>query len=418
VQITSQIRFLALAGLAALTVAAQTASLPELKKPFEAGIRAAQQQQREQVKAASDQYLAALKAAEQRFQESGVEAGLTGVRAERQRFEQAGDMPESALGRGPLRQAQEVWQAQVAQAKLAHAQRTAELTGKYLQDLARLQLQLADNPAGLAEIKDETDRVLNNSAIREALALAKTAKPAAAPAVVPATEPAAASAKPPAEPAKPAPATAARPLTGVVTVGDYKFYPQGKEPPAKELKQLRMEFPNVASRGAASTYGLGAGVFADKEKMDTSRQSGIGFAYKQERGSIRTTARLTVACHGRDLAEGSKLAVHYFSHPANSLMDFREERVELIALPAVPHGQTVVVDGAGIELGKFEHHGVRKVFKGGDEFYGLIVSLFDPEGKLLIQQCSSTALAKTCPASLPAEKQQEALSPRYGGGKP
>lgn len=412
-QIIYQIRFLALAGLAALTVAAQTASLPELKKPFEAGVRAAQQQQREQVKAASDQYLAALTVAEQRFQESGVEAGLTWVRAERKRFEQAGDMPESALGRGPLRQAQEAWQEQVAQAKLAHAQRTAGLTGNYLQDLARLQLQLADNPAGLAEIKDETDRVLNNSAIREALTLAKTAKPAAAPA----TEPTAASAKPPAEPAKPVPATAARSLTGEVTVGDYKFYPQGKEPPAKDLKQLRMEFPNVASRSAASTYGLGAGVFADKEKMDTNRQSGIGFAYKQERGSIRTTARLTVACHGRDLAEGSKLAVHYFSHPANSLMEFREERIELMALPAVPHGQTVVVDGAGIELGKFEHHGVRRLVKGGDEFYGLIVSLFDPEGKLLIQQCSSTALAKTCPASLPAEKQQEALSPRYGGGK-
>lgn len=400
-------------GLAAL---AQTVPLTELKKSFESGLRAAQLQQREQFKAAGEKYAAMLKTAEQRLQEQNNAPVLDWVRAERTRFEQAGDIPESAFGRGPLRRAQEEWLEQTAQIKLQQAQRIAELTGNYVQELGKLQTQLAGNLAALAEVKDESDRVLGNSVIHDALELAKTAKPAAE-----ATPAAAKSAE---ETAKPAPLAVAAPpkaLTGAVTVGDYKFFPPGKEPAAKELKSLRLEFPNVAARSAASAYSIMAGVFADKDKLDTNRQSGTGFAFKQEIGSIHTAARLTVACHGREMAEGSKLVVQYFSHPANSLTESHEERVEQIALPALPRGQTVVVDGTGIDLGKFEHRGVRKTIKGGDEFYGLIVSLFDPDGKLLIQACSSTALAKSCSAKLPAGKdqaEQAPLRPRRGGGKP
>lgn len=384
-------------ALAAVTAAAQSTSLADLKKSFESGVRAAQQQQREQLKAASEHYLAALTTAEQRVQETGKERVLTWIRAERARFEQAGDIPESALGRGPLREAQEACQAQTEQARLAQAQRTAELTKKYLQDLARLQQLKADSPAELEAVKDETDRVLSSAVIRDALDLAKTAKPVAEALKEPAT--------PAAAPPTPAP------------VSNYKFYPQGKEPAAKELKSLRLEFPNVGARSAAAIYGLTAGVFSDKSKLETDKQSGLGFAYKQERGLIHSAARVTLACHGRELAAGSKLVVQYFSRPANSLSDFHEERIEIIALPALPRGQTTVVDGTGILLGKFEHRGAHAHLKAGDEFYGLIISLFDPLGKLLIQQCSSTSLAKVCPAKLPAEKPQDDLRERYGGGR-
>lgn len=406
--------FIAIAGLVTLSALAQSVPLPELKKAFESGLRAAQQQQREQIKDANGKYTAALNVAEQRLQERNNEQGLDWVRAERKRFEQAGDIPENATARGPLLRVQEEWREQTAQAKLQQAQRIAELTGNYVQELGKLQTQLAGNLAALAEVKDESDRVLGNSLIREALDLAKTARPAAAPVA----------AKPAEDTAKPPPSAVATPpkaLTGPVTVGDYKIFPQGKEPAAKELKSLRLDFPSVAARVAASAYGLSAAVFADKDKLDSNRQSGVGFAYKQERGIIHTSARLTLACHGRDMAEGSKLVVQYFSHPANSLTESHEERIEQIALPALPRGQTVVVDGTGIELGKFEHRGAHVHFKGGDEFYGLIVSLFDPDGKLLIQECSSTALAKSCPTKLPASKEQEEQGPprpRHGGGRP
>jgi hypothetical protein len=398
-------RLIVMGWLAGLMALAQAASLPELKKQFETDVREAQQWQREQLKAAGGHYLKALEFAEQKLQEKGHEDALTWVRAEKTRFEQAGDLPESALGRGPLRRAQEAWQEQAQKVKLEAAQRMADVAGKYMQDLNRLQQQLTGNLSALMDIKDETDRIAGNSVIREALALAKTAP------AKPAPEP-----EPPAPP-KPAPVAASK-LTGPVTVGDYKIYPQGKEPPAKELKTLRLEFPNVAARGASSGYSLGAGVFPGKEKLETDRQNAGSFAFKQERGFSRTQARMTLACHGRDLPEGSKLVVQYVSHPANSLSDLREERAEHIALPALPRGQTVVVDGTGILLGKFEHRGTYARFKAGDEFYGLIASLFDPEGKLLIQQCSPPALAKLCPASLPAEKQQEELRPRLERGRP
>ncbi|MCX7010539.1 MAG: hypothetical protein NTY53_25395 [Kiritimatiellaeota bacterium] len=406
-------RFIMVSWLAGLAALAQTASLPELKKQFETDVRTAQQQQREKLKAAGEQYLKVLDFAEQKIQEKGNEQALVWVRAERKRFEQAGDMPESALGHGPLRRAQEAWQEQTQKIRIEVAQRVAEVAGKYMQDLSQLQLQAAGNLTDLAEIKDETDRVLGNSVIREALTLAKTAAPAK-----PAADPEAPkNTKPATEPSKPAPVVAAKPLTGSVTVGDYKIFPLGKEPAAKELKTLRLEFPNVASRSAASAYGLGVAVFSDKEKLETNRQNMGWFAFKQEHGLVHTGARVTLACHGRDLPEGAKLVVQYFSHPANSVAESREERVEQIALPALPRGQTVVVDGAGIALGKFEHRGTYGRMKGGDEFYGLVVSLFDAGGTLLIQQCSSTALAKACTGKLPEEKPQEDLRARYGGGR-
>lgn len=413
--------FIAVGGLAAL---AQAASLPELKKQFEGQVREAQQWQREELKTASGQYMKTLEFAEQKLQEKGNEEVLTWVRAEKKRFEQAADMPESALGRGPVRRAQEAWQEQAHKVKVEAAQRVADVAGKYMQALSQLQLQSAGNLAALAEIKDETDRVLGNNIIREALALAKTAPAKPTVETEPAQPP-----KPVVEPAKPVkpvaetPKTAPARLTGPVTVGDYKLFPQGKEPAQKELKALRLEFPNVAARSAASAYGLGAAAFTDKGKVETDRQNAGWFAFRQERGMTRTAARVTLTCHGRELAEGSKLVVHYFSHPANSLSDLREERVEQIALPALPRGQAVVVDGTGIWLGKFEHRGTYARLKGGDEFYGLIVGLFDPDGKLLIQQCSPSALAKLCPASLPKERQQDDLRGRYGppgppGGRP
>ncbi len=408
--------FIIAVGLAAL---AQAASLPELKKQFEGDVREAQQWQREQLKAASGQYVKALDFAEQRLQESRNEEALTWLRAEKKRFEQSGDLPESALGRGPVRRAQEAWQEQAQKVRLEAAQRVSEVASKYMQALSQLQLQAVGKLTELADIKDETDRVLGNSVIREALALAKTApaKPTAEP------EPAksvAEATKPTTETPKPTPVAAATParLTGPVTVGEYKIFPQGKEPVQKELKALRLEFPNVAARSAASAYSLGAGVFPGKEKLDTDRQNAGGFAFKQERGFTRTVARVTLACHGRELAEGSKLAIQYICHPANVISDLREERAEHIALPALPRGQTVVVEGTGVLLGKFEHRGTYARFKGGDEFYGLIVSLFDPEGKLLIQQCSSSALTKLCQASLPAEKPQAEWRPRFDRGRP
>ena len=402
-------RFIVVGWLAGLAVLAQAASLPELKKQFEADMRAAQQQQREKVKVAGEQYAKVLEFVEQKIAETGNEQALTWVRAERKRFDSEASIPEPVLvdESSPLRKHQTAWQEQSQAARMEAAQRIAELAGKYMQDLSQLQLQSAGELVALAEIKDETDRVLGNSVIREALALARTAP-----------------AKPEnpkaAEPPKSAPrvAVAAKPLTGPVTAGDYKIYPQGKEPQAKELKTLRLEFPNVASRSAASAYGLGASVFPGKEKPETDRQNAGGFAFRQERGFTRTQARLTLACHGRELPEGSKLVVQYVSHPANVISDLREERTEQIALPALPRGQAVVVDGTGIVLGKFEHRGAYARVKAGDEFYGLIVSLFDPDGKLLIQQCSSSALAKLCPASLPAEKQQEDLRGRFDRGRP
>jgi hypothetical protein len=53
--------------------------------------------------------------------------------------------------------------------------------------------------------------------------------------------------------------------------------------------------------------------------------------------------------------------------------------------------------------------------RSGHEFYGLVISVFDADGKILIQQCTPSSLVKFCPSSVPAEKEQE--PPRPGNNQ-
>ena len=84
------------------------------------------------------------------------------------------------------------------------------------------------------------------------------------------------------------------------------------------------------------------------------------------------------------------------------------ERVEHIKTPQLVRGQSLTVDGQGITLYKYDYrssYGYRE--RSGREYYGLIISLFDPDGKLLMQQCTPSSLVKLCDASMAAEKEQE-----------
>ncbi len=393
-------------GQAAATKPAVTAAAPtlaDLKKYFETSMREAQKANREEVKALRQSYTDQLTKLQTALQGKGEMQAVLTVRDEKARFEAAGEIPTTALATEPaaLRKAQDDWNASLQQVQITQAQKLVALSEKYMQQLALVQKTLTakNDQDGLKAVNEETDRLLGNNVIREALALAKTApaKPATPDKPATPTKPDTTITTPP----KP-------PETKVVEVGDYKFYPTGKEPAAKDLKDQRLEFATAERRNAAFFYSLGAKLYVDKAKLRTTKRPGYDVTYKEESGDLFSVPRITLASRNKDIPEGSKLVIQYYSRHTARASDVREERVEHIATPALARGQSFTVDGEGITLYKYDYrsgYGYRE--RSGREYYGLIISLFDPDGKMLIQQCTPSSLIKACGASVVAEKEQE-----------
>jgi hypothetical protein len=391
-------------GQAAATkpaVAATAPTLADLKKQFETTMRDAQKANRDNLKTLRQTYVDSLAKLQAALQAKGEMQAVLTVRDEKTRFEAAGEIPSTALATEPaaLRKAQDDWNASLQQAQVAQAQKLVAISEKYMQQLSQLQnaLTAKNDQEGLKAVSDETDRLLGNNVIREALALAKTAKPATP------DKPATATTTPPKPdtPAKP-------PEAKVFEVGDYKFYPTGKEPVAKDLKDQRLEFATAERRNAAFFYSLGAKVYFDKAKLHTSRRPGYDTTIKEEAGDLFSVPRITLASRNKDIPEKSTLVIQYYSRHIARASDVREERVEHIATPALARGQSLTVDGEGITLYKYDYrsgYGYRE--RSGREYYGLIISLFDPDGKMLIQQCTPSSLIKACGAGIVAEKEQE-----------
>ena len=383
-------------------VVAPATSLADLKKQFEATMREAQKANRDGLKALRQAYENNLAKLQTTLQAKGEMQAVLAVRDEKTRFEAAGEIPASALATEPaaLRTTQDDWNANLQQTQVAQAQKLVALSEKYMQQLAQLQKTLTakNDQEGLKAVTDETDRLLGNNVIREALALAKTAKPATPPKPDTTTPPKPDTTATPSKPSE----------TKAVEVGDYKFYPTGKEPAAKDLKDQRLEFATAERRNAAYFYSLAAKVYFDKAKLHTSRRPGYDTTIKEEAGDLISVPRITVASRNKDIPEKSTLVIQYYSRHIARASDVREERVEHIATPAITRGQSLTVDGEGITLYKYDYrsgYGYRE--RSGREYYGLIISVFDPDGKMLIQQCTPSSLTKACGGSVVAEKAQE-----------
>jgi len=398
----------------AVTAAAMAPTLADLKKQFETTLRDAQKANREALKTLRQAYSDDLAKLQTALQARGEMQMVLIIRDEKARFEQAGDIPAAVLVSEPaaLRKAQDDWNARCQQAPLAQAQKLVALSEKYMQQLAQLQqvLTAKNDQDGLKAVNEETDRLLGNNVIREALALVKAGKPTAPDKLAGATPPA--PVKP--EPVKPDTTPPPKaPEAKIVEVGDYKFYPTGKEPAAKDLKDQRLEFPTAERRNAAYFYTLGAKVYFDKAKMTGNRHMVYDNAIKEEQGDLVSIPRVMLACRNKDIPEGSMLVIQYYSRHITRATDVREERVEHIKTPPLVRGQSLTVDGQGITLYKYDYrssYGYRE--RSGREYYGLIISLFDPEGKLLMQQCTPSSLIKSCEASVAAQKAQEKNSRR------
>ncbi|MCX6996807.1 MAG: hypothetical protein NTV49_06920 [Kiritimatiellaeota bacterium] len=320
-------------GQVAPAPAANDPGLDEVRKQFEASFRALLRQERDTAKLLQKNYLEGLIALEDSLQSAGNQlSAVLVVSGEKTRFEQAGDIPESVLASElpALRKLQNAWRAQAAGLPREQAQKIVAASERYLQNLANLRKvrESHNDTRGVDEVKAETDQLLSNNRVREALGLLKTSVP-------PAHEPTGSS--------------ETSPAGAIVEVGGYKFYPPGKEPRIRNLQPLRVECPSDL-RLAQFHYELRASAVTDR----TSR-----FSFP----------RIVIAAKNCDIPAGSKLVLEYFIRSSGRPPSVSREKPEDIALPKIARGQAFTVDGNG--------------FIG---FTGLIISLYDEEGKLLFQQ--------------------------------
>ncbi len=158
--------------------------LDELKKQFETTFNDLQRQERETAKLFQQRYLAGLSALDESLQSAGSQlSAVLAVHAEKERFEQSGDIPDSALAEQmpALRKLQDAWRAQTAAVPREQAQKLVAASERFLQSLALLQKDLSarNDARGVAEVNAEKERLLGNNRLREALALLQASAPAA-----------------------------------------------------------------------------------------------------------------------------------------------------------------------------------------------------------------------------------------------
>ena len=221
--------------------------------------------------------------------------------------------------------------------------------------------------------------------------------------------PAAAASEQPVATTAPAPTKPADPFTNAAPTATYTFYKPGTEPAVsqKEMQKLQSFPASAQSRAAGMVYTLEIGVVTSKGKLQTSKNANTGWYTKSESGTIFHKPRIWITGRNKSIAAGSKLVIEYFSSNIQT-SGRQKDCVEVIVLPTIPQGKTVIVDGKGIGLYKYEYEqnwggGVSKS-KQGREFEGLVVSIYGPDGSALFQQMTSQTLDKEVSPTIPFEK--------------
>ncbi|MCX7009873.1 MAG: hypothetical protein NTY53_21965, partial [Kiritimatiellaeota bacterium] len=250
------------------------------------------------------------------------------------------------------------------------------LSQKYMRDLSALQKALAtrNDSNAVAEVRAEKDNLLDNNFIREALVVLRSVKGGG--------EAEISSASDNSEPVSSAPVSAPR----------YKLYTPGKEPvlASQTIRPLHLVSPNAEQTANAVNYQITASVYSRPIEGDKK--------------NFAVILRLTVTAKSKDVPADSKLVIDYFSHGAGATSGYKKESSEIIPQTKLPRGMAIVMDTAGIEMPVTPPRQGKKTEKAEKEFYGVVVSLFNPDGKLLYQQCSLPALVKECATELPATK--------------
>ncbi len=230
----------------------------------------------------------------------------------------------------------------------------------YVQNLALLRRSMADraDPDLLLALDAERDGLLTNSRIRKAVAGS-----AAAPGS----------------------------LTNVVVAA------ADTSSTGTNDRMLRMYGPGNEDVAVLMGYTIGVGLTEDTSRIRERKSDGAKTMGKSQDGSVGYQFRVTIAGRNSEVPPGSRVVIEYFSR---SLTDSGKKyhSSEQSVLPGIGRGESYTAEFKGISLYRSESistssRGSIRSYS-GDELHGLIVSLLDPEGRIILQRFHPQALTR------------------------
>lgn len=329
--------FSALPLMAQEPAATNEFDLNVVSKKYSDAWRQIENRRQERLSAMKTQYVAALENLYQKAISKGDLDGVIAIKAEKDRI--LTDVSLTDADRSAM--AEELKSLRISydqNSKCMMKERgdqLRQLHGKYVRTLETQEKKLT--------LQGRVDEALAIRAEKERIMDDLPAEASASPAIPTPAAPA---------PAAPAPAT---PIPTVTPTSSYTFYKPGMEPPVeqKNTKKVQLLFTSPQSRAAGMIYTLDVCLITSKEKLQTSKNISAGWYMKSELGTVFHKPRIWITGRNKSIEAGSKLVIEYFSSNIET-SSRQEDCVEIIVLPAIPQGKTVVVDAKGIGLYKNE----------------------------------------------------------------
>jgi hypothetical protein len=152
---------------------------------------------------------------------------------------------------------------------------------------------------------------------------------------------------------------------------------------------LRMYGPGNEDVAVIMGYTISVGLTEDASRVRERLSEGAKTSAKSHDGAVGYQFRVAVGGRNSEVPPGSRLVVEYFSR---SLTDNTKSyhSSEQSVLPGIGRGESYTAEFKGISL--YRSVSVSVSTRGsirsysGHEFHGLIVSLLDPEGRVIMQR--------------------------------
>lgn len=357
---------------AALACAAFAAPMPRgaaaLRDRFEDGMRRTEALAESSRGSLGMEYMESLRSLQLDMQTQGRVRAMVTIFDEMARYSRTHAAPTNAIADPPELQAlQKDYSARFQRQQFTNEAGIVALAASYLQALAGAREKFGsqgDIPA-LKLLDDERDRVLVLPRIREALAATRERPP-------PDTTPPAGSA-----------AALAAGTTNVIL---------------KDVRDVRMYRMSGEDVRTVMGYAISVEIGEDQSKLKERSSASSGGKVTTTDGNVTYVPKITINCRNAELPADCRMVIEYFGHSITERTHSREG-VETIPLPALARGAVHTYTAKGVSLYRFEQVSVTtrgqmtKTIQGND-FFGLIVNIFDADNQPVVQRFAPQSLAK------------------------
>lgn len=354
------------AVLLALGVAAVEDTLPPevrtYRNDYEATVRAADDNLQRIQRGLELTYTDKLRQLMYAMQYAGRLRDLLNIYDEYVRFQtkRALPTPTPAMEPPELRLLAEEHVKAVRTAEYSNHVAVARAAAVYLQNLAMLRRTLAERaePDVLLQIDAERDRLLTNARIRTAVVSA---------------------------------------AAGIVIPTNFVVAADSPDSPAEGERVLRLYRLGTEDAATLMAYSIEVGMVEDTSRLRQVKTETTRSRSESRSGTVVYRFRVTITARNAEVPAGSRVIAEYF---ARSLTDGskRYHSSEQTLVPWIGRGESHTVEFNGISLYRSESQTVQSRGSGrsfsGEEFHGIIVSLLDPEGRIMLQRFYPQSLSK------------------------